>query len=190
MTQLAKKHSEILFTLVNTVAIPLNYIGRYSETFGNSLRCKSQVQDLLLEALKNEQDRKKKLEALLPNSSSSSNQSTEDFLIKSGYPDDSSYPTTDSETSHQITKEEEINYAKLSLVEAENLVELRKHEESTITSVLRDECLRLKENHTKVLLVRATVIFLNKILLYSIGIFTNASTRESKSLQFPQRILE
>lgn len=157
ITLSTRKHSEILSSLVNTVAIPLNYIGRYNESFNFSLQCKSQVQELLLESLKLEQERKKKLETLLPTSAST--QASEDFIINSGYPDDECYPTTDSETSHQITREEEVNYAKLSLIEAENLVESRKQEESTIVGVLRSECSRLKAIHTNVLMVR--IIFLN-----------------------------
>lgn len=151
MTQVARIEQETMTRLMSDVAIPLNYLGRFIESFRVSLQQRHLVQDQLIQAHKEENERKKKVEVLLSQSRSITSSSTnvasssvtsspnttawKQSTIRSGYPDESLTHSFDE----MKLKEEEVNVAKLSLVEAENIVEQRKLEEADITQVLRGE---------------------------------------------------
>lgn len=153
--------------LSNSVSIPMNYLARYGDCFRLALSNLYQVQDQLIETVKEETQRKKHLENLQAgifttsrngggsvvsthhdhaNNNNHKNHSSENawqgngsshLFIRSGYPDE-----RDS-LDEVKSREEEVNIAKLSLVEAENLVEMKKVEEADISKSVHSEGFRV-----------------------------------------------
>lgn len=168
MTQVARIEQETLQRLTGEVAMPLGYLARFTESFRITAQNRHAVQDQLILAHKEELERKKKLELLLsqtramPSSSSSTppissgawrQPASQQPMIRSGYPEESQGHAISYSFEEMKQREEEANLARLSLVEAENLVEQRKLEESAITQEMHKESLRIGQTQRKNVLV-------------------------------------
>jgi DNA-binding protein H-NS len=152
LTGIVRNEQESVWFLTNNVSIPVNYLGRYVDSFKTASQNRQHAQELLIQSLKEEQEKKKKLENIQGVLGITSPAINPNVIIKSGYPEQNQFENADLNDNTEM-REEDLNLAKLTLVDAENLVELRKTEEETITRLFRNDCVRLNDFHKKKLTV-------------------------------------